>query len=378
MIDLLIQNGRVIDPVSGRDGTGSVAVHNGKIVSAEGLTPADAVETVDASGCFVTPGFIDFHAHIFTDGCERGVYPEPAYFPFGVTTAVDGGSAGVANYASFFNSVITPSKVRILSYLNICSLGLGTYSYQENINPATVNQEKIGFFLEKYRDNIRALKVRQTRNISGEYGLEPLRLTRKLADEFGVPVVVHVTDSPGEVRETLDLLRAGDIFCHVYHGKGKTILGQDGKVLPEVRAARERGVLFDAAHGGNQFSNQVARAAMDQGFLPDFISSDISLKTMYRAPLYSMGKVMSKYLNMGMPPETLFAIVIRNAAQWLRGGDGFGSLKVGACADIAVTRIIEKETDFEDSHGNFLSGSKLLKTEMTVREGIPVFRQIDF
>ena len=48
--------------------------------------------------------------------------------------------------------------------------------------------------------------------------------------------------------------------------RSKTILSENGKVLPEIYAARERGVLFDAAHGGNQFSNNVARTAIDEVF----------------------------------------------------------------------------------------------------------------
>ena len=378
MIDLLIKNGHVIDPSTGRNGKENVAIYNGLIVDSRECSEKNALEVIDAEGCYVVPGLIDFHAHVFTDGSERGVYAESTYFPNGVTTAVDAGSAGVANYASFYNTVIANSKVRLLSYLNICSLGLGTVTYQENLDPACINKEKIERYLRKYGDNIRALKLRQTKNISGAYGLEPLRATRRLADELKIPVVVHVTDSPGEVRETLELLRPGDVFCHMYHGKGKTILDENGKVLPEVREARERGVLFDAAHGGNQFCNRVARSAIEQGFLPDFISSDISLKTMYRTPLYSMGKVMSKFLNFGIPLEKLIRIVTTDAAKWLRLGGEAGTLAVGSCADVAVLRVVDKEMQFNDSHGDLYTGSKIIKTEMTIREGVPVFRQLDF
>lgn len=222
------------------------------------------------------------------------------------------------------------------------------------------------------------MKLRQTRNISREFGLEPLRLLRKIADDLGAYIVVHVTDSPGEVKDTLELLKEGDVFCHVFHGKGKTILDENGKILPEVWEARQRGVLFDAAHGGNQFSNKVALAALDQGFLPDFITSDISLKTMYRSPLYSMGMVLSKFLNMGIEMEQLIPKVTRVPACKLGLGHEIGGLKPGMCADVAVLKIIDKEVDFNDSHGVMLHGNKLIKTQMTIRDGVTVFRQIDF
>ncbi|MDI5454264.1 exodeoxyribonuclease V subunit gamma, partial [Salmonella enterica subsp. enterica serovar Cerro] len=44
-------------------------------------------------------------------------------------------------------------------------------------------------------------------------------------------------------------LRRGDIIAHAFHGKGSTILTDEGAVLAEVRQARERGVIFDAAGG---------------------------------------------------------------------------------------------------------------------------------
>lgn len=378
MLDILIKNGMVLDPAAGGCEIRDIGIKRDRIVDLSAEDDRESIDVIDASGCYVTPGIIDFHAHMYTDGTERGVYVDSTYFPNGVTTAVDGGSAGVANYPLFYQTVVAASKVRVLSDLNLCSLGLGTISYPENIDPETVDVDKIKYYYQKYRDNIQALKLRQTRNISREFGLEPLRLIRKIADDLGAYIVVHVTDSPGEVRETLDLLKEGDVFCHVFHGKGKTILDENGKLLPEIWDARSRGVLFDAAHGGNQFSNRIACAALEQGFVPDFITSDISLKTMYRRPLYSMGMVMSKFLNMGIEMEQLIPIVTRTPAKKLGLEHEIGTLAPGSCADVAVLKVIDKHVDFNDSHGVVMQGNKLIKTQMTIREGITVFRQIDF
>jgi len=378
MLDILIKGGIVIDPASGVVNVHEVGIKDGLIVDLGQYPNRDAREIVDASGCYVTPGIIDFHAHLYFDGTERGIYVEPTCFPSGVTTAVDGGTAGVANYPHFHNTIITNNKVRILSYLNICSLGLGTLSYEENIDPDLVNRGKIKHLLLKYSGNIRALKVRQSRTIAGGFGLGPLRLTRKIADEMQVPVVVHATDSCGETRDILDLLKPKDVFCHVFHGKGKTILDENGQIKHEIWEARARGVLFDAAHGSNQFSNRVAKTALDQGFIPDFISSDISMISMYRAPVFSMGMVMSKFLNLGLSMVDLVHIVTVRAARWLEIENSIGSLSPGYCADVAIHRLVEKEVQFNDSHNEPFGGNKLLRTEMTIREGVIVFRQIGF
>ena len=80
--DLLLKNGRVVDPASGTDAVGDVAVAGGRIV-AVGTTDGDAVRTVDASGLVVAPGFIDLHAH------GQSVPADRMQAFDGVTTALD-------------------------------------------------------------------------------------------------------------------------------------------------------------------------------------------------------------------------------------------------------------------------------------------------
>ena len=69
---LLIKNGRVIDPASGFDQVGDVAIAAGRIVSLSG-TVADFTpnKTLDASGCIVMPGLIDLSARLREPGYEH-------------------------------------------------------------------------------------------------------------------------------------------------------------------------------------------------------------------------------------------------------------------------------------------------------------------
>ena len=80
----------------------------------------------------------------------------------------------------------------------------------------------------------------------------------------------------------------------MYQGMGDTIIDSRGHVKPEIRRARERGVVFDASNGRSNFSFQVARPAVGE-FLPDIIS-DISPVTFYKRPAVSLPRLMSKYL----------------------------------------------------------------------------------
>ncbi|MDR3561144.1 MAG: amidohydrolase family protein [Negativicutes bacterium] len=239
---LHIKNGRVIDPARNLDAVGDVFVLDGKIVKKlEAALLASAV-VIDAAGCLVVPGLIDFHAHLFGGGTDAGIPPDLALLPYGVTTAVDGGSTGSANYESFYRSIVATSLVRVKTFLNIAPAGLTTGRHDEVLDPKVIDRDKTAQLFAQYPSNLIGLKVRQSRGVVGDLGLAPLEAAVKLADSLGCPVAVHSTDPPGSNDELLALLRPGDIFVHVYHGVGNTIIGGDGKVLPAVRSARQRGV----------------------------------------------------------------------------------------------------------------------------------------
>ena len=94
-IDLWIKGGMVVDPARRLHARTDVAVMGGKIVETNGKVAA--TREINADGCLVLPGLIDFHAHVFAPGTEIGVRADSAMLPQGVTTVVDGGSAGIAN-----------------------------------------------------------------------------------------------------------------------------------------------------------------------------------------------------------------------------------------------------------------------------------------
>lgn len=97
----------------------------------------------------------------------------------------------------------------------------------------------------------------------------------EIAEKAGTRVIVHVTDCPLPLDEVAAMLRSGDVICHIYQNRGNhSCLDEKGKVLPGLWKARERGVLFDASNGRSNFDLEVARKAVEQGFVPDVISSD--------------------------------------------------------------------------------------------------------
>ena len=375
-VDVLITGGRVIDPYNHVDEIRDVAVKDGLIVEAAN---AEANQVIDASGCIVTPGLIDFHCHLGREITNLGIGAgaEAMYFPTGVTTAVDAGTSGVSNYEAF-RAFTMASHVRIKAFLNVCPTGLATTAYHENLNPKYFQKTRLLHFLKKYRDQLLGLKIRQSTELVDGLGLEPMKAMLDIAKEAWCPVVVHTTNPPAKVEELARLLRPGDVYAHVYQGKGENVV-RDGNVVPEMFEHQKRGVIFDAANGVNHFSFKIARQCLKEGFLPDIISTDLSVKSAYSpGKVFSLPFVLSKYIALGLSLQDIFQRSIVNPARVIGEERELGSLSAGTCADIAIHQLLPKEIVFQDTFGESAQGHTLLKTQATLREGQVVFRQIDF
>lgn len=373
-VDYIIRGGHVIDCYQGISKQMDIAVKDGKIVDAEN---AEAVHEIDAAGCIVTPGLIDFHTHIGAFVTELGIVGEASYFPNGVTSVVDAGSTGTSNYEAF-RILSAQSRLRIKAYLNVSPAGLVTTAYHENVDPDHYQKEKLIRLLKKYPDQLLGFKIRQSKEIVGDLGTEPERAMIEIAEEAGCPVVVHTTNPPRDVDDIAKQLRPGDVYAHVYQGKGKTVV-EDGKVRPEFFEYQKKGIIFDAANGTNHFSLDVAQKCLEQGFLPDVISTDLTTKSAYiPGKVFSLPFIMSKYMALGLPMEKIIECTTLTPARLMKEEKEIGSLCAGTCADIAIHRVIPHETVFEDCFGKKLQGDSLLKTELTMREGNVVYRQIDF
>ncbi len=376
MYDMLLKNGILLDPTAGVYTSGSLAITNRRIVESGNIENAAARQVVDVGGSFITAGFIDYHAHVFSGACDFAVPVEAMAIPNGVTMVVDAGSAGSTGFEACYKTTVANACIPVKAMLSVCSIGQPSHSYMENPDPDLFNQDRIAWLCDKYRDCIVALKLRQSMEIVGALGLEPLKASLRIAEKVGLRLVVHISNSPGDVEDTLELLRPGDVFCHMYHQKGKTILDEEGRILPAVIEARKRGVLFDMAHGSMQFSGAVAKAAIDQGVLPDIVSSDLSSLSFYKSPTYSFPFIMSELLNLGMPLEQIIVGCTSTPARLL-GLPGHNFFAPGKPANLTVFRVVDRDVRYRDRYGNDYEGVRLIKPEMTIVNGVPLYRQYD-
>jgi predicted amidohydrolase len=378
-VDLRIAGGTIIDPERGMNAPGDVLMRGGAVVEAPKGETVEADATINAVGCLVLPGLIDFHCHLYSGGTESGVPADSALLPMGVTTGVDAGSCGSANYESFVRTIAATSQVRVFSLLNISPEGLIVTRYPEELNPRHYDEPRIAELLQRYRGQCVGLKIRLSKEIVGELGGKPLERTLQIAERLGCAVTVHTTDPPISPDEIAAMLRPGDVYCHMYQGVGETIVGADGKVRPRLYDARRRGVRFDTANGRKNFSFRVARAALADGFLPDIISSDLTRKTLFSEYVFSLPLTMMKFLKLGMSIESVVAACTSAPARQLGMKGKLGTLAPGAFADVAIFRREKKQpVTVRDESGESVTLDDWLIPQMTILGGRIAYRQIDF
>ena len=376
--ELLIRGGTVVDPARGVFGKADVLIHNGIVMDSSGAQQLEAERTIEADGLFVLPGLIDYHTHVFHGGTDIGIFPDSALLPQGVTTAVDQGSAGITNFESFYKSVVAMSQVRVFSHLHVSPAGLATLTRcLEPVDPRLYDSDRIERLLRAYSSQILGLKIRQSKEIVGEWGVEPLAATVGIAEKLGCRVVVHTTNPPREVDEILSLLRPGDVFTHVFQGKGSNIIDEQGKVRPSVRQARSKGVIFDTADGRGHYAFSVAKAALAEGFEPDIISTDLVKGSLFDRSVFGLPLIMSKYISLGMSLDQVVKACTATPARIIGMEGKLGTLAPGAHGDVAIFELSDKQLSVEDVFGERFNYKQLLLPRLTVLNGRVVYRSLE-
>jgi dihydroorotase len=373
--DLLLQGGHVIDPANHIDAVMDVAVANHHIAAvAAHIDPSLAAKSVDVSGLYVTPGLVDIHVHVYASTGEadsyagdNSVFPDGFTFRAGVTTVADAGCSGWKNFEDFKAHIIDRSKTRVLAFLNIVGAGMRGPVYEQNV--AEMDSQAAATMAKKYPGVIVGIK---TAHYAG-----PEWIAVDRAIEAGtlanIPVMVDFgafrTERPYQ-QLVLSKLRPGDISTHMYLD-WVPMLDAQQKVLPYLFAARKRGVIFDVGHGGGSFLFRQAVPAIQQGWVPDSISTDLHIGSMNNG-MQNMLNVMSKFLNMGLPLTDVIRDATANPAREIKHPE-LGTLSLGSDADIAVLRLDNGHFGFVDSYGARLDGNRKLRCEMTVRDGLVVW-----
>ena len=260
--DYVIKNGRVIDPAAGVDGIADIYVYNNRIANPPVNDGTESGTVIDASGCLVLPGLIDFHTHLGYQLSDFGLNPDLYTLPNGITAAVDAGSGGTANFEGMYQNVFSKAMIMIRCFLNVAATGIITERYLENLDPTRFDEKKMELLFDRYRDVLLGFKVRAGHNTPGDLNLEPLKRAVELGEKFNCRVCLHATNLDAGYDEIFRIMRKGDVVCHIFQGDNNhNILSGKSHVADFVYAGREKGILLDCACGRVNYSNRIMRAA---------------------------------------------------------------------------------------------------------------------
>ena len=362
-MSLILAGGRVIDPASETDVLADLVVEDGFISAIHPLGSTEIADlrsrpgttVIDVSGQLVVPGLIDLHAHVFPGLGDFCVKADDIGVAMGVPTIVDGGTSGVATFDLARAAVIDhpDTKTRVLAFIDPNQLYLATKDFichkleiandLRNLDP-----DLLAASLERNADVLVGCKVRVCH--TGDPEVSPFLDAAKAATKK--PIMVHlgrfphtpVISTPSLLRQ----LRGGDIITHAFRAGGG-MLGMDGKAIPEFRDAVDRGVKLDIGHSGTDFRFREARRILDQGYLPDTISTDLNVFNI-NGPVFTLAETMSKVWALGVDLYDVIAMATRNPATVIGYGESLGELRVGRSAEISVLKIVEGDINLSDGN----------------------------
>jgi dihydroorotase len=371
--DFILRRGRVIDPAGGRDGIFDIRVRGGKLDAIGVDLAPDGVTVIDVKDHLVTPGLIDVHLHLMKGLGAFGVDPDIFGVGSGVTTVVDAGSAGHTLLNVFRNYVTASAKTRVLNYINLSTLGgVSGPGYSILADPRLIDEAKIEQAVEANRDIIVGIKIMATGGALGAQGLKPLERARKLGDTLKLPLLVHIGESwtkdaaPVHVGDVLKYLRAGDIVTHMFTVHPGGLLDGNGKLWPQVRDAKQSGVLMDVGHGLHNLNFDVARKVLDQGMHPDGVSTD-GHRGNRAGPVYDLPTTMAKLMALGFSLNQVIEMATINAANLLGRTGELGTLTLRHPAELSVLKLEERDWKAVDSQKGTIPAHQAITPVYAIR-----------
>ena len=350
----LLKNVTPIPKVAGMPERVDVLIGEGGSVErvAPNLQTSPDAQTVDATSCYLSPGWVDLHTHIYYGATDISVRPEEAGLPTGVTTLVDTGSAGEANFHGFREYIIDRAREDVYAFLNLGSIGLVACNRVSELQGIhSIDLGRAVDVIERNRDVIKGVKIRASHVITGDWGVTPLRLAKKLSRIAELPLMVHIGEPPPLLDEVFGLLDPGDIVTHCFNGKVGGNIYDDLTVNALARRTLERGVLFDIGHGSASFSFEVAERAFREGIKPHSISTDLHAHNI-NGPVFDLATTASKLYSLGLSLEDVVEAVTFNPLKALRlPYDRTTWLAEGAPATFTIFELLETDIRVEDSQG---------------------------
>jgi dihydroorotase len=265
----------------------------------------------------------------------------------------------------------------------ICFLNVGTYAHTTP-SPADVNRmedidrKAIASCLQANPGLIGGFKLRLVGPVVQERGEDVIKLSKEIANEHGMPLMVHIGDgrNPDRVRANqltralLKTLTAGDILTHLCTPNPGGVMNEREaarSVVPEVEEARANGVVIDSALGRGNFGIEVARRQAELGVRPDTTSSDLTGGG--RRLGVGLLDSMAKFMSIGYSLADVVRMTATSAAKGVGMSDQLGALATGRDADISIFDVVEGNWKFTDTLNQPFTGTQALVPVQSIRAG---------
>ena len=374
MYDLLLKGGTVIDPAQGKNEKLDVAI-TGNVISrvAADIPTQEATKVVDVQGKVVAPGLIDVHAHVYQPRRNPN-HPDAAGVWGGVTTIADAGGSGAQNLEEFCD-VTSQAQTKVYSFLSV---------FRDRNLPDDESLLDIDAIVKTAAANpdvVRGVKCLVQPSTVQLMGIKHVEAATKAAREAGLRVLMHIGDigskdlpqTPPELTsEALNLLSAGDIVTHIFTPLSGGAVDRQGKILPALIEARDRGVTLDPSYGDFNFGWDRAQLVMSQGVFPDTIGTDIDVQPGFGNRTHLMRGMLEYsafFLELGFSMEDVVRMCTTSPAKALGLENEAGSLAEGREADICVIDVIDGDWWLQDADGIGRSTSRALFPFLTVKSG---------
>src|SRR4029434_4846338 len=207
--DLVLTGGTVLNPATKLNQKLDVGVTGNRVTAIQtDISRTGAKRVIDVTGCYVTPGLIDFHVHSYWGVNPYGVNLDPLCLATGVTTTMDAGSAGPVNLLGFRKLVHETSRTRMLGFIALAQHGV-INAPGELLNLDFADAEGAAQAVGDNRDLGVGIKVRLHKKAIGDNSRAALRLALQAGEATRTPIMVHVGDTAISMEEIADTLRAG-------------------------------------------------------------------------------------------------------------------------------------------------------------------------
>ncbi len=366
--DLLVGAGRVVCPASGASSPGAIAIRGDRIVAFGPAITGTARKNLDYPDGTLLPGLVDLHAHPASKGSKYGIDPDVELLPRGVTTVLSQGDAGSSNWPQYKKTTIEASRTRVRLAINLSALGESmSGGCLENLD--WIDVDACVAAIEDGGELIWGIAVNVSEIACGT--TDPRQVMKRAlqaANRTRRPILYGIRrPSDWSFAEQMQLLRTGDVVTYCFRG-GVWSMVAEGKIRPEIREARERGVLFDVGHGMASFDFKVAETAIAEGFGPDSISTDQYRRHVGSEPQHDLPRTLSKLIAAGMPELDAFAAATHRPARILGLDSEVGTLVPGSGADLTVLKYDESAAPLLDTQRQTRPGG-CWQPQLTVRAG---------